>query len=114
MACASMQMLQMLALTIAPLGQPNPGAQLYHFVGNMTEPPAYGNCHPHHITDHHVPEPWLTTGTQPDPLVADVGQLIPRRVALLRELQGREWTDDVNQQGVGARRAFGEKVWLLR
>ena len=41
MACASMQMLQMLALTIDPLGQPNPGAQLYHFVGNITEPPAF-------------------------------------------------------------------------
>jgi hypothetical protein len=46
MSCASMQMLQMLALTLAPLGQPNPGAQLYHFVGNITEPPAYGICHP--------------------------------------------------------------------
>jgi hypothetical protein len=46
MSCASMQMLQMLALTLAPLGQPNPGAQLYHFVGNITEPPEYGNCHP--------------------------------------------------------------------
>jgi hypothetical protein len=40
-----MQMLQMLALTLAPLGQPNPGAQSYHFVGNITEEPAYGCCH---------------------------------------------------------------------
>ena len=39
-------MLQMLALTLAPLGQPNPGAQLYHFVGNITEPPAFESCHP--------------------------------------------------------------------
>jgi hypothetical protein len=46
MACASMQMLQMLALTLDPLGQPNPGAQLYHFVGNITEPPAFNPCHP--------------------------------------------------------------------
>jgi hypothetical protein len=46
MACASMQMLQMLALTVAPLDQPNPGAQIYHFVGNITEPAAYGSCHP--------------------------------------------------------------------
>jgi molybdopterin/thiamine biosynthesis adenylyltransferase len=45
MACASMQMLQMLALSLAPLGQPNPGAQLYHFVGNITEPPGFGSCH---------------------------------------------------------------------
>jgi hypothetical protein len=45
MACASMQMLQMLALTLDPLGQPNPGAQLYHFVGNITEPPAFDLCH---------------------------------------------------------------------
>lgn len=46
MDCASKQVLQMLALTLAPLGQPNPGAQLYHFVGNITEEPAYGECHP--------------------------------------------------------------------
>lgn len=46
MACASMQMLQMLAFTIAPLGRANPGAQLYHFVGNKTEPPNYQGCHP--------------------------------------------------------------------
>jgi molybdopterin/thiamine biosynthesis adenylyltransferase len=45
MSCASMQVLQMLALTIAPLEQPNPGAQLYHFVGNITEEPAYGTCY---------------------------------------------------------------------
>jgi molybdopterin/thiamine biosynthesis adenylyltransferase len=46
MSCAGMQMLQMLALTVDPLGQPNPGAQLYHFVGNITEPPAFQDCHP--------------------------------------------------------------------
>ena len=46
MACASMQMLQMLAFTLDPLGQPNPGAQLYHFVGNRTEPANYEGCHP--------------------------------------------------------------------
>jgi len=46
MSCASMEMLQMLALILAPLNQPNLGEQLYHFVGNITEPPAYGSCHP--------------------------------------------------------------------
>jgi len=46
MSCASMQMLQMLALALAPLNQPNPGAQLYHFVGNTTEAPKYETCHP--------------------------------------------------------------------
>jgi molybdopterin/thiamine biosynthesis adenylyltransferase len=46
MSCASMQVLQMLALALDPLGQPNPGAQLYHFVGNITEPPSFQNCHP--------------------------------------------------------------------
>jgi hypothetical protein len=46
MSCASMEMLQMLALVLAPLNQPNPGVQLYHFVGNITEEPAYGTCHP--------------------------------------------------------------------
>jgi molybdopterin/thiamine biosynthesis adenylyltransferase len=44
MSCASMQMLQMLALTLDPLGQPNPGAQLYHFVGNITEAPVFEKC----------------------------------------------------------------------
>jgi molybdopterin/thiamine biosynthesis adenylyltransferase len=46
MCCASNQVLQMLALTLDPLGQPNPGAQLYHFVGNITESPSFQNCHP--------------------------------------------------------------------
>lgn len=45
MSCASMQVLQMLALTLDPLGQSNPGPQLYHFVGNITEPPSSGGCH---------------------------------------------------------------------
>ena len=37
MACASLQLLQMLALVLAPLGQSNPGAQVYHFVGHKLE-----------------------------------------------------------------------------
>lgn len=45
MACASQQMLQMLALILAPLDQPNPGAQLYHFVGGFMEPAKGGTCH---------------------------------------------------------------------
>ena len=46
MACASLQTLQMLALVLAPLDQPNPGSQLYHFVGGFMEEPTYGACHP--------------------------------------------------------------------
>ena len=46
MSCAGMQMLQMLALTIAPLNLSNPGAQLYHFVGGHMEPPDFAPCHP--------------------------------------------------------------------
>jgi hypothetical protein len=46
MSCASMEILQLLALAIAPLDQPNLGAQLYHFVGNITEEPDYRECHP--------------------------------------------------------------------
>lgn len=46
MACAGQQMLQMLAMALNPLGQPNPGEQLYHFVGGHMEPPEYGTCHP--------------------------------------------------------------------
>lgn len=45
MSCASLQMLQMLALTIAPLNLSNPGAQLYHFVGGHMEPPDFTPCH---------------------------------------------------------------------
>jgi len=46
MSCASMEVLQLLSLILAPLNQPNPGAQLYHFVGNITEEPQYATCHP--------------------------------------------------------------------
>jgi hypothetical protein len=47
MACASLQMLQLLALTLAPLGYSNPGAQLYHFVGHFMEGEhGRANCHP--------------------------------------------------------------------
>src|SRR5580658_3942436 len=45
MSCASLQTLQMLALVLSPLGQPNPGSQLYHFVGGDMEEPTYGSCH---------------------------------------------------------------------
>ena len=40
MSCASLQTLQMLALVLAPLDQPNPGGQLYHFVGGFMEEPS--------------------------------------------------------------------------
>jgi hypothetical protein len=46
MSCASLQTLQMLALVLAPLDQPNPGSQLYHFVGGFMEEPTFGSCHP--------------------------------------------------------------------
>jgi molybdopterin-synthase adenylyltransferase len=45
MCCASLQTLQMLALALAPLDQPNPGAQIYHFVGGFMEEPTFGECH---------------------------------------------------------------------
>ena len=45
MSCASLQTLQMLALVLAPLDQPNPGSQLYHFVGGFMDEPIYGTCH---------------------------------------------------------------------
>jgi len=46
MACASLQTLQMLARVLAPLDHPNPGSQLYHFVGGHMEEPKFGACHP--------------------------------------------------------------------
>lgn len=44
-ACASQQILQMLAMALSPLGQANPGEQLYHFVGSHMEPSVFGTCH---------------------------------------------------------------------
>lgn len=46
MACASQLALQMLALVIDPLGQSNPGEQLYHFVGSFMEPRQAHSCVP--------------------------------------------------------------------
>jgi molybdopterin/thiamine biosynthesis adenylyltransferase len=46
MSCASFQTLQMLALVLAPLDQPNPGSQMYHFVGGFMEKPTFGSCNP--------------------------------------------------------------------
>ena len=45
MGCGNMQLLQMLAMALAPLDQPNPGTQLYHFVWNAMEQPTFGQCH---------------------------------------------------------------------
>ena len=44
MSCASLQILQMLSLNLVPLDQPNPGSQLYHFVGGYMERPTFGKC----------------------------------------------------------------------
>ncbi len=44
MSCAGLQFLQMLALVLSPLGQPNPGRQIYHFVGNRMEPSQFHRC----------------------------------------------------------------------
>jgi molybdopterin-synthase adenylyltransferase len=46
MACAAQQNLQMLALVLAPLDQPNPGTQRYHFVGNFMAAPSFDACAP--------------------------------------------------------------------
>lgn len=45
MSCASMQVLQMLALVLSPLGLSNQGTQLYHFVGGVMENPDFSCCH---------------------------------------------------------------------
>jgi len=47
MGCGNLQLLQMLAMALSPLDQPNPGTQLYHFVGNLMEESTFGQCHPH-------------------------------------------------------------------
>jgi hypothetical protein len=46
MGCGNLQLLQMLAMVLSPLDQPNAGTQLYHFVGNTMENPTFGKCHP--------------------------------------------------------------------
>ncbi len=46
LSTGSFQMLQLLALALAPLDQSNPGAQRYHFVGHFMEPPAFSACRP--------------------------------------------------------------------
>ncbi len=45
MACASLQVLQLLNLVVAPLGRANAGVQRYHFVGSEMEPRRFGTCH---------------------------------------------------------------------
>jgi hypothetical protein len=45
-SCASFQVLQMLALVVAPLDLSNPGGQMYHLVGGFMEKPTFGECHP--------------------------------------------------------------------
>ena len=44
MSCASFQVLQALAYTLAPQGLSNPGPQLYHFVGSFMEQPDLHRC----------------------------------------------------------------------
>jgi hypothetical protein len=46
MCCAGQMMQQLLALVIAPLEEPNLGAQLYHFVGGFMELPKFPACDP--------------------------------------------------------------------
>jgi hypothetical protein len=42
MGCGNLQLLQLLAMVHSPLDEPNPGTQLYHFVGNAIEEPMIG------------------------------------------------------------------------
>lgn len=44
LACGAMQILQLIAYIVAPLGLSNPGAQHYHFVGNTAEPVSFDPC----------------------------------------------------------------------
>lgn len=46
MACASLQVLQLLNMVIAPLGMSNGGRQRYHFVDSKMEPNSFTACHP--------------------------------------------------------------------
>jgi len=45
MACGSLQLLQFLAMVVAPLGRSDVSAQLYHFVGNFMEQDQLQECH---------------------------------------------------------------------
>lgn len=44
LGCASLQILQMLNLALAPAGMANAGEQMYHFVGSSMELPQFGAC----------------------------------------------------------------------
>lgn len=69
MSCASLQVLQMLAFTISPLGRSNPGGQMYHFVGGFMEQPNYSKCHPNclftSLTAAGDSSPYIFTGHRP-------------------------------------------------
>jgi len=44
LGCASLQILQMLNLALAPVGISNAGAQMYHFVGSSMDIPIFEGC----------------------------------------------------------------------
>lgn len=84
MACASLQTLQMLAMTLDPLGRSNPGQQLYHFVGSFMEPSEHGKCSPECLFPELVARGdhcgFKVTGTPPsnrDPVVEKLPEPVP-------------------------------------
>jgi molybdopterin/thiamine biosynthesis adenylyltransferase len=46
LAVASLEVLQLLSMVVAPAGVPNPGGQLYHFVQGVLESPCFDPCEP--------------------------------------------------------------------
>ncbi len=44
MSAASLEVLQLLTMIIAPIGVVSPGAQLYHFVPGIMDQPEFGGC----------------------------------------------------------------------
>jgi len=65
MACGSLQMLQFLAMVVAPLGRSDTNAQLYHFVGGFMEQDNLRACHAECL----MPSTVATGDLHPIPLI---------------------------------------------
>jgi molybdopterin/thiamine biosynthesis adenylyltransferase len=81
MSCAGLQVLQMLALAIVPLGRSNPGSQRYHFVGGSMEKPEFGDCHKECFFPQFIALGdscgVTVTGTRVKSLLSDTDQKVP-------------------------------------
>ena len=94
MASASLEILQFLMMVVAPLGISSPGAQLYHFVPGMMDPPdtraCQDNCSYPPLAGHGDTMGLVVTGRHP---VAERARALRQRTATPQptESHGRFW-----------------------